>query len=129
MTGSLRSVDDVEFLQRKIEASSQLLDLFLQNSIFERTVLVEKWRDELGINVHHDEHEDGNERPSVQIKVVSEKFDDPDDHAHYCRVERDPDCKKLFQLVGQPEFNCHIVESVLLFQDEIGVVSPWKTDH
>ena len=59
VSASLASIDNVELLEREVEAHSQLFDTSLECSRVQRRELVEQWQDGDWVNGDHENLEGG----------------------------------------------------------------------
>lgn len=73
---ALAPVDDVQLVQRELEALRQGLDAVLELALLERRQLVEEREDGDGVDCDHEDLQAGGECPEVEEELVAGALDD-----------------------------------------------------
>lgn len=121
----LASIDDLEFAEREFEFRGEGFDGILELSGLERLQLVEHGNDENGIDSHSRDLNDKHEHPEVIEKALSGFLDDGEESAADGNAKCDSEALALDH-VRQPQFDRHLVEAELLFQDKAVIVREWE---
>jgi len=111
-----------------VDALGKGLNARPEFSLRQRRVLVEKWCDEVRVDCHEEEHDQGGEAPQVDEEVLATPEDDGHDAGHQRQSDRLTDNKR-FDLILDVETGCLLVEAVLLLQYKSAVHREGQADE
>lgn len=114
------TLDNIEFGEWKVNTLGEGLDARPQFSLRQRGVLVEEGCNEVRVDGHEEEHDQGCKAPQVDEEVLATPEDDSNDASHQGQSDRLAD-DKGFDLVLDVEASSLLVEAVLLLENESAV--------
>lgn len=125
---ALATVDDLQLREREFELRRKRFDRVLELAGLERLKLVEQWHDEDGVDGHAQNLDSQHEDPQVVEEVLARLPDDGQEGAANGNTERKTESLALDH-VRDPGAHRHLVEAVLLLEDEVVVVHERQTDE
>jgi hypothetical protein len=114
---SLASINDIELVERELEASSESFNLCLELTILERRQFVEQGQDSNGVDGDHEDLESNDEEPQVVEELVTSLLDDLEETSEERRRENEGESLGLDE-IGDEELGRLLVETELLLKDE-----------
>lgn len=112
---SLASINDVELVQRELEARGKRFNLGLELTVLERRQLVEQRQDSDGVDGDHEDLESNEEEPQVVEKLVASLLDDLEETSEERRCEDQGEGLGLDH-ISDKELGRLLVETELLLE-------------
>ena len=120
VSATLAPVDDVQLVQRELQALRQRLGALLELALVEGGQLVEQRQDGDRIDGDHEYLQTGGEDPEVEEKLVARALDDSEEPGED-RGREDEGEQVGLDEVGDEQLGRLLVEAVFLLEDE-GVI-------
>jgi len=114
---SLASINDIELVERELEASGKSFNLGLELTILKRRQLVEQRQDSNGVDGDHEDLKSNDEEPQVVEELVTSLLDDLEETCEERRRENEGESLGLDE-IGDEELRRLLVETKLLLKDE-----------
>lgn len=114
---SLASINDIELVERELEASGKSFNLGLELTILKRRQLVEQRQDSNGVDGDHEDLKSNDEEPQVVEELVTSLLDDLEETCEERRRENEGESLGLDE-IGDKELRRLLVETKLLLKDE-----------